>query len=158
MISTNFLLLSQWPKSEDCSHYLRYQSTKPLNPHPITTHHLNMTKTSKIKKKSKVKTKKSSKMKSKSKLTPSIPSSQDSTISDNNPSSTSFQRLLKKSLKINHLEVEEKIIRKARRSLNKLKKTGTPDEIHDAEVLLDNAIPQKEEAKQWLDPKLAIEK
>ena len=115
-----------------------------------------MTKTSKPKKKSKVKTKKSSKMKSKSKLTPSIPS-QESTTSDNNPSPT-FQRLLKKCLKINHFEIEEKVIRKARRSLNKLKKTGSPDEIRDAEIFLNNAIAEKEEAEQWLDPKLAIEK
>ena len=115
-----------------------------------------MTKTSKPKKKFKVKTKKSSKMKSKSKLTPSIPS-QESTTSDNNPSPT-FQRLLKKSLKINHFEIEEKVIRKARRSLNKLKKTGSPDEIRDAEIFLNNAIAEKEEAEQWLDPKLAIEK
>ena len=118
-----------------------------------------MTKTSKTKnKKSKIKTKKSSKTKSKSKLTSSIPSSQESIMSDSNRSFTSFQRLLKKSLKVNHLEIEEKAIRKARRSLNKLKKTGSPDEIRDAEVLLNNAIAEKEEAEQWLDPKLAIEK
>jgi len=120
-----------------------------------------MTKTLKLKKKPQFKTKKScikSKTKSKSKLTPIIPSSQESIISDSIHSSTSFQRLLKKSLKINHLEIEEKANRKTRRSLNKLKKTGSPEEIRDAEAFLDTAIAEKEEAEQWLDPKVPIEK
>ena len=135
-----------------------------------------MTKTTKSRKKSKSKGKKSStktKTKSsnimKSKTISGAPEKDLHEISqtqqydpsnDAQMESKHFEKLVKKCLKVKHLEYEgDKAIRKSKRSVNKLKKQkGSPEEIQEAKDILNQALLEKEEAEAWLDPQTAIEK
>ena len=134
-----------------------------------------MTKTTKSRKKSKSKGKKSStktKTKSsnimKSKTISGAPEKDLHEISqtqqydpsnDAQMESKHFEKLVKKCLKVKHLEHEDKAIRKVKRSVNKLKKQkGSPEEIQEAKDILNQALLEIEEAEAWLDPQTAIEK
>ena len=134
-----------------------------------------MTKTVKNKKKSKSKIKKlpakstsgssgSSKSKNFSgapKTNPDVKSQTQQHASSNytSLSDKKFEKLLKKCLKVNHLKHEDKAVRKAKRSIRKLKKNGsTIEDIQKAEAILQQAVLDKKEAEACLDPKAVIEK
>ena len=70
-----------------------------------------------------------------------------------------LEKITKKYMKVKHLEYGDKAIRKAKRYVEKIKKQkGSPDEIQEAEDVLNQALMEQEEAKEWLDPQTAIEK
>merc|ERR1712071_448430 len=73
--------------------------------------------------------------------------------------SNHLEKITKKYMKVKHLEYEDKAIRKAKRYVEKIKKQkGSPDEIQEAEDVLNQAMMEQEEAKEWLNPQTAIEK
>ena len=67
-----------------------------------------------------------------------------------------FEALLSKVKKVNHLEYEEKAIRKAQRALKKAEANENEDEISDAKLTLQMALDDKEEAALWLEPSKAL--
>ena len=128
-----------------------------------------MGKLTKVKKRSKTKTKKiSSKNKPRSTKKPTSNSGapekiindnieDDSVSVESTPSLRTF-RLHRRSMKVHHVEFEEKAIRKAQRALNRATNSGNQDEIEEAEEILDEAILEKKEASEWMDPTETIEK
>ena len=67
-------------------------------------------------------------------------------------------KLVRRVLRVDHIECEDKAIRNAQRVLKKAKNSGSTDEIDDAELTLQEALQVKEEAQQWTHPKEASEK
>ena len=68
-------------------------------------------------------------------------------------------RMIRKALKVKFKQAYDKQIRKASRSLNKLKKTNAShEEIQIAEKILQEANDDLEEALQWMHPIDTIEK
>jgi len=60
-------------------------------------------------------------------------------------------------MKVNHIECEDKAIRKAQRTLNKLKKNGSSEEIEDANMILQNVINGKTDTAKWMHPNQVID-
>ena len=120
-----------------------------------------MGKTPKGRKKSKTKSKKST-SKTKSKLmsinlntnngAPEIENEPMTPIQQTNDEVKCI-KLFRRAMKVKYTEVYEKQIRKAKRSLNKIKKTtDSQEEIQAAEAILQEAINDLQDASQWLHP------
>jgi len=69
-----------------------------------------------------------------------------------------ISKLVRKVMKVKHINCEDKAIRKAQRTLNKLEKKGSSKEIEDAKVILQDAINDKTDAAKWMHPNQAIDK
>ena len=119
--------------------------------------------------KTKLKKKSSSKAKSRSnsKKSSGAPENVKPTIiiNDNDHSSSDqsepmeiVYKIVRKVMRANHIECEEKAIRKAQRALKKIESTGTEDEIEDAKETLQEAIQEQQEAKMWMHPSDTIKK
>ena len=119
--------------------------------------------------KTKMKKKSSSKPKSRSnpKKNSGAPENVKPTIiiNDNDHSSSDqsepmeiVYKIIRKVMRVNHIECEEKAIRKAQRALKKIESTGTEDEIEDAKETLQEAIREQQEAKMWMHPSDTIKK
>ena len=67
-------------------------------------------------------------------------------------------KLVRKVMKVKHIDSEDKAIRKAQRTLNKLEKKGSSKEIEDATSILQDAINDKADAAKWMHPNQAMEK
>jgi len=81
------------------------------------------------------------------------------TPSDNlEPAEITF-RILRKAMRVKHIECEDKAIRTALQALNKINQSGTStSEIEDAKMTLQIAINDKEDAAKWMHPNETIEK
>ena len=120
-----------------------------------------MGKTPKGKKKSKTKSKKST-SKAKPKLMSMNLNSNNGAPEIENETMATIQqvkdevkgiKLFRRAMKVRYTEVYEKQIRKAKRSLNKIKKTtDSQEEIQAAEATLQEAIDDLQDASQWLHP------
>ena len=69
-----------------------------------------------------------------------------------------ISKLVRKVMKVKHIDCEDKAIRKAQRTLNKLEKKGSSKEIEDAKVILQDAINDKADAAKWMHPNQTIDK
>ena len=78
--------------------------------------------------------------------------------SDTSESPEIVYKLIRKTMKVDHVDCENKAIRKAQRALNKAQSSGNVDEIDDARLSLEEAMQEKEEANKWMHPSEAIKK
>ena len=77
---------------------------------------------------------------------------------NNSNSTKTVFKLIRRAMKVNHIECEEKVIRNAQRTLFKAKQAGIPNEIEEAEKILQEAVQDKEDAAKWMHPDETIEK
>lgn len=130
-----------------------------------------MGKLQKNRKRTKTKLKKKSTSKSKSRSTskkiPGAPENLKSTMelhdiedhpSDLSEASEILYKFVRKAMRVDHIECEDKAIRKAQRALKKIENSGSSDEIDDAKLTLQEAIQEKEEANKWMHPSEAVKK
>ena len=78
--------------------------------------------------------------------------------SDNSESPEIVYKFIRKTMKVDHVDCENKAIRKAQRALNKAQSSGNANEIDDAKLSLKEAMQEKEEANKWMHPSEAIKK
>ena len=76
--------------------------------------------------------------------------------SDTSESPEIVYKLIRKTMKVDHVDCENKAIRKAQRALNKAQSSGNVDEIDDARLSLEESMQEKEEANKWMHPSEAI--
>jgi len=61
-------------------------------------------------------------------------------------------------MKVKHLQVAEKAVRKTQRNLNKMTKTGSQEEIEEAKMKLNEAKLEMQDVSSWMHPKETMEK
>ena len=87
------------------------------------------------------------------------PEIEDDEITNQHETEMNEIKLIRRAMKVKHRQIHEKQIRKATRSLNKLKKTqATDEEIQAAEVTLQKVTNELEEASQWMHPTETLNK